>query len=138
MGTINVSCIFVSPRCKEHLQDLCMALPGSHDHWRVTMIVSCIFVSRRSKEHLQELCMAILGSHDHWCDTIIVSCIFVSPRCKDHLQDLYLALLGGDVNWRKAWVYLRPALKAALVSPWSPRHAFPRKQCIPRDHLFHP
>ena len=45
--TFIVSRIFVSPRCKEHLQDLCMAILGSKIHWRDIIIGSRIFVSSR-------------------------------------------------------------------------------------------
>ena len=43
------------------LDDLCVTVQGSHDHWCVTIIVSRIFVSPCCKEHLQDLCMAVLG-----------------------------------------------------------------------------
>ena len=45
----------------QHLDDLSMAILGSHVHWRGASIGSCIFASPCCKEHLQDLSMAVLG-----------------------------------------------------------------------------
>ena len=45
----------------------------------------------------------------------------------------------GSVESTSLYLSVAFLLKAtSRVSLWSPRHAFPQKQRIPRDHLFHP